>query len=109
MKKRTQLSLVMTSVALAVGAASAQAAELEITVTNATKGIYFTPLIVAAHGSDLHMFKVGESATAELEAMAEGGGYFWIIDRDWQRRRRSRRKSCGRYSQSGRCDHVYFG
>ncbi|NWK19250.1 hypothetical protein HX771_24460, partial [Vibrio parahaemolyticus] len=73
MKKRTQLSLVMTSVALAVGAASAQAAELEITVTNATKGIYFTPLIVAAHGSDLHMFKVGESATAELEAMAEGG------------------------------------
>lgn len=31
MKKRTQLSLVMTSVALAVGAASAQAAELEIT------------------------------------------------------------------------------
>lgn len=73
MKKRTQLSLVMTSVALAVGAASAQAAELEITVTNATKGIYFTPLIVAAHGLDLHMFKVGESATAELEAMAEGG------------------------------------
>ncbi|WP_029801807.1 spondin domain-containing protein, partial [Vibrio parahaemolyticus] len=73
MKKRTQLSLVMTSVALAVGAASAQAAELEITVTNATKGIYFTPLIVAAHDSDLHMFKVGESATAELEAMAEGG------------------------------------
>ncbi|EGQ8405816.1 hypothetical protein GTP32_09935 [Vibrio parahaemolyticus] len=73
MKKRTQLSLVMTSVALAVGAASAQAAELEITVTNATKGIYFTPLIVAAHGSDLHMFKVGESATSELEAMAEGG------------------------------------
>ncbi|EJG0618700.1 spondin domain-containing protein [Vibrio parahaemolyticus] len=73
MKKRTQLSLVMTSVALAVGAASAQAAELEITVTNATKGIYFTPLIVAAHGSDLHMFKVGEFATTELEAMAEGG------------------------------------
>ncbi|NMR95104.1 hypothetical protein HKB38_27270, partial [Vibrio parahaemolyticus] len=48
MKKRTQLGLVMTSVAMALGSASVNAAELEITVTNATKGIYFTPLIVAA-------------------------------------------------------------
>ncbi|ENC6709489.1 spondin domain-containing protein [Vibrio harveyi] len=73
MKKRTQLGLVMTSVAMALGSASVNAAELEITVTNATKGIYFTPLIVAAHGSDLKMFRTGEAATPELEAMAEGG------------------------------------
>ena len=73
MKKRTQLGLVMTSVAMALGSASVNAAELEITVTNATKGIYFTPLIVAAHGSDLQMFRTGQAATSELEAMAEGG------------------------------------
>ena len=73
MKKRTQLGLVMTSVAMALGSASVNAAELEITVTNATKGIYFTPLIVAAHGSDLQMFRTGQAATPELEAMAEGG------------------------------------
>ncbi|BBM66304.1 hypothetical protein VA249_29500 [Vibrio alfacsensis] len=73
MKKRTQLGFVMSAAALAFGSASVNAAELEITVTNATKGIYFTPLIVAAHDSDLHMFRTGESATPELEAMAEGG------------------------------------
>lgn len=73
MKKRTQFGLVMTSVAMTLGSASVNAAELEITVTNATKGIYFTPLIVAAHGSDLQMFRTGEVATPELEAMAEGG------------------------------------
>ncbi|CAE6947125.1 spondin domain-containing protein [Vibrio sp. B1FLJ16] len=77
MKKRTQLGLAITSVAItvasALGAASVNAAELEITITNATKGIYFTPLIVAAHGSDLHMFRVGEAATSELESMAEEG------------------------------------
>ncbi len=73
MKKRTQLGLAITTVAMTFGAISVNAAELEITITNATKGIYFTPLIVAAHGSDLHMFRVGEAATSELEAMAETG------------------------------------
>lgn len=73
MKKHTQLGLIMTSAALALGSTSISAAQLEITVANATKGIYFTPLIIAAHGSDLHMFRTGEAATSELEAMAEGG------------------------------------
>ncbi|GEA60740.1 spondin domain-containing protein [Vibrio comitans] len=73
MKKRTQLGLAISSVLFAFGSASANAAELEITVTNATKGIYFTPLIVAAHNSDLFMFRTGQSASAELESMAEGG------------------------------------
>ncbi len=73
MKKPTQLGLIMTSVALALGSGAINAKELEITITNATKGIYFTPLIVAAHGSDLQMFRAGDAATPELEAMAEGG------------------------------------
>ncbi|GEA50813.1 hypothetical protein VIN01S_16170 [Vibrio inusitatus NBRC 102082] len=73
MKKRTQLGLTISSVIFAFSSACANAAELEITVTNATKGIYFTPLIVAAHSSDLFMFRTGQSASAELESMAEGG------------------------------------
>ncbi|MDN3685696.1 spondin domain-containing protein [Vibrio sinaloensis] len=56
-----------------MGSASVNAAELDITITNATKGIYFTPLIVAGHGSDLVMFRTGQAASAELESMAEGG------------------------------------
>ncbi|GAL35810.1 hypothetical protein JCM19240_4745 [Vibrio maritimus] len=73
MKKCTQLGLAITSASLLLGAGSVNAAELEITITNATKGIYFTPLIVAAHNSDLVMFRTGQTASAELEAMAEGG------------------------------------
>ena len=73
MTNSTKLGLVMTSLALSIGASSVHAAELEITITNATKGIYFTPLVVAAHNADIHMFKTGEAASAELEAMAEGG------------------------------------
>lgn len=73
MKKQTQLGLLLTSVALAIGSASVSAAELDITITNATKGIDFTPLIVAGHGADLVMFRIGQTASAELESMAEGG------------------------------------
>ncbi|MGV2988386.1 spondin domain-containing protein [Vibrio sp. E150_011] len=73
MNKHTQLGLIFTSVTAALSGVSAQAAELDITLTNATKGIYFTPLIVAAHDSTLVMFRTGESASPELEAMAEGG------------------------------------
>jgi hypothetical protein len=73
MLKLSQLSLLVSTSAIAMSASSTQAAELEITVTNATKGIYFTPLIVAAHSGDLYMFRTGEAASSELESMAEGG------------------------------------
>lgn len=53
------------------GVVSAQT--LEITVTNLTAGTYFTPLITAAHTNELAMFTVGESASPELQMMAEGG------------------------------------
>lgn len=59
---------------LAMGAAfSAQAATVDVTITNATDGIYFTPLLVATHTSDHYLFRTGEAASAEIEAMAEGG------------------------------------
>lgn len=63
-------SLISTSILCAVGL---QAAELDISITNATKGIYFTPLLIAAHSADAHLFESGTNASAELEAMAEGG------------------------------------
>ncbi|NMP16385.1 spondin domain-containing protein [Thalassotalea sp. Y01] len=52
---------------------TAQAAEIEVTITNATQGIYYTPIIVAAHSGDAHVFETGTMASAELQAMAEGG------------------------------------
>ncbi|MCB1888571.1 MAG: spondin domain-containing protein [Rhodocyclaceae bacterium] len=52
---------------------AAQAAEIEVTVTNLTGGIYFTPLLVAAHPAGSHLFQTGAAASTALQAMAEGG------------------------------------
>ncbi|MCG7495395.1 spondin domain-containing protein [Vibrio sp. Of7-15] len=54
-------------------AMNTHAADIDISITNATKGIFFTPILIAAHSSSSHLFRTGESATTELEAMAEGG------------------------------------
>lgn len=51
----------------------AMAADISITVTNLTRGIAFTPLLIAAHDSGTSLFMVGEAASANLQKMAEGG------------------------------------
>lgn len=47
-------------------------ATVDISITNLTQGIYFTPLLISAHG-DVHLFELGSTASPELQAMAEGG------------------------------------
>lgn len=49
------------------------AADIDITIQNLTRGIYFTPLLVAAHPSTDPLFTIGTAATTELQQMAEGG------------------------------------
>jgi len=51
----------------------AEAAELDIRITNLTHGNHFTPLLVAAHPAGQHLFQAGEAASSSLQAMAEGG------------------------------------
>lgn len=51
----------------------AQATQFTVDVQNLTQGIYFTPLLVAAHNADTHLFKAGMKASDALQAMAEGG------------------------------------
>lgn len=51
----------------------ATAQTIDVTVTNLTQGIYFTPLLLTAHTDGNHLFEVGQEASAELQAMAEGG------------------------------------
>ncbi len=59
----------------AIIAASTQlnAQDLSITVTNLTHGMAFTPVLVAAHDATGNLFDIGASASASLQAMAEGG------------------------------------
>lgn len=53
--------------------AQAQAAQLEISVTNITGGNTFTPVLTAAHSNQIYLFKTGMMATDALATMAEGG------------------------------------
>jgi len=70
--KTTELAaLLLGSVLLAAPAVAEE--RVSVTVTNLTHGIHFTPLLVAAHDQDTHLFSAGEAASAQLQAMAEGG------------------------------------
>ena len=51
----------------------AQAAQLTVTVDNLTRGLFATPLLVAAHPGDTSLFSAGQVASNELQTMAEGG------------------------------------
>ena len=65
-----------TLVALAASTllyASSFAGEVEVKITNLTKGIYFTPLLVAAHPASAQLYKAGEAASLSVQKMAEGG------------------------------------
>jgi len=44
-----------------------------VAISNLTHGIYFTPLLVTAAPSTTHLFTPGLAASANLQAMAEGG------------------------------------
>jgi len=52
---------------------SALAQDIDVTVTNLTQGIYFTPILVGAHDAENSLFTTGMAAGPELQAMAEGG------------------------------------
>jgi len=61
---------------IAVGMLSstpALAQDIDIAITNLTNGTYFTPLLIAAHVPTTHLFELGTAASANLQAMAEGG------------------------------------
>ena len=63
--------ILFLGVALAGNAANA--AEITISVFNTTHGAYFTPLLVTAHSDAEQLFQLGQSASTEIQAMAEGG------------------------------------
>ena len=49
------------------------AADYSVKIENLTHGVYFTPLLVSAHPTGTTLFTSGMPASANLQAMAEGG------------------------------------
>ncbi|CAM3534240.1 spondin domain-containing protein [Pseudoalteromonas maricaloris] len=64
---------ILTTLVATCLSSAALAQDLEVKITNLTHGIYYTPLLVAAHNQDTALFKLGEQASEALQAMAEGG------------------------------------
>ncbi|MCW8931810.1 MAG: spondin domain-containing protein [Gammaproteobacteria bacterium] len=52
---------------------SVQAKDISVKITNLTNGLYFTPILVSAHSKEVDFYNLGEPASEELQAMAEGG------------------------------------
>jgi len=55
------------------------ASDIEVKITNLTKGISFTPLLVSAHNASVKLFMGGTPASANLKAMAEGGDISGLV------------------------------
>lgn len=76
---KTKSTLVLSALPLLFASHFASAQTVDIEVTNLTQGIFFTPLLVSVHDSSTHLFEAGQSATAELQAMAEGGDISGLV------------------------------
>lgn len=59
--------------------AAVSAQELSVKITNLTNGVYFTPLLVAAHNSTADLFEPGMAASMHLRMMAEGGDISGLV------------------------------
>lgn len=67
-------SIVTAAIAsLALYGATANATDFNVRIVNLTNGLYLTPLLVSAHPDGTALFATGQAASANLQAMAEGG------------------------------------
>lgn len=63
----------IAALATALFSPTADAVDFDVEISNLSNGIYFTPFLAAAHPAGSHLFMTGEPASANLQAMAEGG------------------------------------
>ena len=77
------MNKLITAAAVSAGillSTPALASNVDVEITNLTNGLYFTPLLVAAHDYDTHLFQAGTDAVGtNVQAMAEGGDISGLI------------------------------
>jgi hypothetical protein len=74
-----KFNLICSAGMLAVASHQAIGADLTIEVQNLTQGMYFTPVAVVAHIPTASLFEVGETASTEIQTMAEGGSLAGLL------------------------------
>jgi len=75
--KRILCAAALTASVLAMQPANA--VEFDVRITNLSNAIYFTPFLVAAHPEGSALFSTGQPASANLQAMAEGGDIAGLV------------------------------
>jgi len=74
-----KIKSLLTAISLITASSSLLAQDLDITLTNLSQGLYFTPILTAAHETDTALFSLATAASAELQAMAEGGDISGLV------------------------------
>jgi hypothetical protein len=74
-----RLIAAMLAMASLFGAQAASAVDFNVRIINLTNGIYYTPFLVAAHPAGTSIFTVAQPASANLQAMAEGGDISGLV------------------------------
>lgn len=74
-----KLKPLLLGLGLSAAAGSASAEVIDVSVTNLTHGMHFTPILIAAHSDDIYMFRLGETASDALATMAEGGDISGLV------------------------------
>ena len=76
MKKTLYAGMLAASLA---AAPAANATQFTVEIQNLSNAIYYTPFLAAAHPAGTNLFTVGEAASANLQAMAEGGDISGLV------------------------------
>lgn len=72
MKK--QIIAAFAAAGIAAASSSVQAAQnVTVSISNITNAMYFTPVLIVAHEPGVDLWELGEAASAEVQAIAEGG------------------------------------
>lgn len=71
--KTKLLVLAAGLLASSMSMATEKHSQFKVTVTNLTQAQAFTPILVSSHRWGVHFFELGEPASTELAALAEGG------------------------------------
>jgi len=74
-----KFSKLISALTLGLAAVNVSAQQIDVTITNLTTGMYYTPFVVAGHDQNFHIFQVGQQATEELQAQAEGGSTTGVV------------------------------
>ncbi len=74
-----KITALIPALPLAFMSSMAFSQNIDVQVTNLTHGLHFTPLFISSHTSNSNVFEVGQTASAALKPMAEGGSIADLI------------------------------